>query len=170
MTLPALGVASEGIGHLRNCHSLRHMRDALISAVPGVAAKPWDQGLSVPFSYPRLRLIRRVTEIRDAALALRCRVAPDAVAAARALLAERGLTGSALDTATEACWLRLAVRAVRAGAPVLTSPHTLAGGDNLRQEVHWLRSVSVAARTDNVMAVALELAERDTTARGGDPS
>jgi hypothetical protein len=166
MTVPALGVASEGIGHLRDCHSLRGMRDALISAVPGVAAKPWGKGLSVPFSYPRLRLIRRVTEIRDAALALRCRVAPDAVAAARALLSERGLTGSALDTATEACWLRLAIRAVQTGASALTSPHILAGGDNLRQEVRWLRSVSDAARTDDVTAVTLELTEQGTTAPG----
>jgi hypothetical protein len=166
MTVPALGVAMDGIGDLWKCHLLRGLRSALISAVPGVTAKAWGTGLSVPFSYPRLRLIRRVTEIRDAVLALRCRVAPETVTAARTLLEGRGLKGFALDAAAEACWLRLAIRAAQSGAPAQTSPHTLTGGDSLREEVRWLRSVSDATRTDHVTAVTLELSEQDTAAPG----
>lgn len=111
MSVPAFSVAWEGARDLASWHALRDMRAMLISAVPEVSADPRDHGLAGPVSYPRLRLTLRVTEIRDATLALRCRVAADVVTDARNRLAGRGLTGTALDAAAEACWLRLAIRA-----------------------------------------------------------
>ena len=51
-----------------------------------------------------------------------------------------------MDTATEACWRRLALRAAWSGTPPVTSAHILPGRANLRKEAQWLRTVSRAAR------------------------
>lgn len=170
MTVPALSVAWDGVRDLASLHALSEMRAILVNAVPGISAGPLPAGPAGPLGHPHLYLARRVSEIRDAALALRSRVAPEAINAARTRLAARGLEGPALDAAAEACWLRLAIRAAWAGAPPVTSAHVLAGGDSLREEARWLRAVSVAAWTDDVTAVTREVAGEAASGSGRWPS
>ena len=102
---------------LASLEALHSMRDELVAAVPGAAAGSWADAIAGRVGDPRIRLIRRIGEIRDAALALRGYVPPGTVAEARRLLAAQRPPGEALDTATEACWLGLAIRAAQAGAP-----------------------------------------------------
>ena len=106
----------------------------------------------------RIRLICRAAEIRDAALALRSYVPPGIVAQSRRMLAAADLTGTALDAAAEACWLELAIRAARAGAPAREPAHVLPGGSTLREEVRWLRRVAAAMRSSPVQAVTAQFA------------
>lgn len=167
LSVPAFGVAWQDARDLMALRALRDMWRVLVNAAPEVTAGPWTRGLTGVVRYPHVRLIRRTAEIRDATLALRCYVPADIVAAARTRLADRGLSGPALDAATEACWLRLAIRAVRAGVPAVESAHVLPGGDTLPEEVRWLRTVSAAARSDDATAVTLELADKTAPRAGG---
>ena len=74
--------------------ALRSMRNELVAAVPGAAAGSWADAIAGPAGDPRIRLIRRIAEIRDAALALRGYVSPGTVAEARRLLAAPGSGGN----------------------------------------------------------------------------
>ena len=144
---------------LASLHALRGLRDDLVGAVPGVAAGHWHRGVAGFVCDPRIRLIRRTAEIRDAALALRCYVPAGTVDESRRRLAALGLTGTALDAAAEACWLELAIRAARAGSPAAEPAHVLPGGATLQEEVRWLRQVAAAVHSGHVRAVAAELAK-----------
>lgn len=158
MSVPALGVAWQAALDLAALRALHGLWRALIEVAPEVAAGPWQHGLWGAVRYPHVRLIRRTAEIRDAALVLRCYVPQATVTEARRMLARRGLAGSRLDAATEACWLGLAVEAVRAGTHPAAAPHVLPGWSTLPEEVRWLRLVAVAARSEDTQAVSTELA------------
>jgi hypothetical protein len=169
LPVPAFGAAWQAAIDLASLRALRNLWQDLVDAVPVVAAAQWERGGAGSVRDPRIRLIRRTAEIRDAALALRCYVPPDTAAESRRRLSALGLTGIALDAAAEACWLELAIRAARAGAPAEGPAHVLPGGATLREEVRWLRQVAAAVHSDPVRAVAAELADAPLTHNpGGD--
>jgi hypothetical protein len=168
LPVPASGAAWQA-ADLTSLGALRDMWLELVAAVPGVAAGPWQHGIAGAVRDPRIRLIRRTAEIRDAALALRCYVPPGTVSKSRRLLCARGLMGTALDAAAEACWLELAVRAARAGAPATESAHVLPGGSTLHEEVRWLRRLAAAVSSPPVQAVTVELAEQPLSPPGSNP-
>ena len=143
---------------LASLEALHRMRNELVAAVPGAAAGTWADAIAGPAGDPRIRLIRRTAEIRDAALALRGYVPPGTIAEARRLLAARTPAGEALDAATEACWLALAVRAVQAGAPARNPAHILPGRPTLREEARWLAEVAAAMHSPPVQIAAAQLA------------
>lgn len=157
LPIPAIGVAWQTAIDLASLCALRGLWHALIAAVPGVAVGRWRRGDVGSVRDPRIGLIRRTAEIRDAALALRCYVPADGAAEIRRQLSARGLVGTALDAAAEACWLQLAMRATQAGEPAEHSAHVLPGGATLREEVRWLRQVAAAVHSSHVRAVTAEL-------------
>jgi hypothetical protein len=157
LPVPAFGVAWQAATDLASLRALRDLRHDLVRAVPSVAADRLNRGVTGSIRDPRIRLIRRTAEIRDAALALRCYVPADTAAESRRRLSGLGLRGTALDAAAEACWLNLATRAARAGAPAKEPAHVLPGGVTLQEEVRWLRQVAAAVRSGHVQAVAAEL-------------
>ena len=67
----AFGGARQAAADLASLRALRGLRLELATAWPGAAAGPWKRGIAGPVRDPRIRLIRRIAEIRDAALALR---------------------------------------------------------------------------------------------------
>jgi hypothetical protein len=92
----------------------------------------------------RLRLYRRVIEVRDGMLALRDHLPPDAIVQARAFLAGRGQDTPAL---AEACGIELALHRFRSGEPAQPGPARWARvGPDLADEVTWLRAVSLGLR------------------------
>ena len=168
LSVPASGAARQAATDLASLRALRGLRRGLAVAVPGAAADHWERGAAGSVRDPRIRLIRRTAEIRDAALALRRHVPAGTAAESRRRLSARGLTGTALDAAAEACWLELAIRAARAGAPAAESAHVLPGGATLQEEVRWLRQVAAAVHSRHVQAVAAELSEAPLAHPGGD--
>ena len=143
---------------LASLEALRSIRNELVAAVPGAAAGSWADEIAGPAGDPRIRLIRRTAEIRDAALALRGYVPPGTVAEARRLLAAQRPAGKPLDTATEACWLGLAIRAVQAGAPARNPAHLLPGRSTLQEEACWLAEVTAAMHSPPVQIATAQLA------------
>jgi hypothetical protein len=157
LSVPATGVGWQNARDLAALRSLHGLWRDLVTAVPDVAAGSWKHPVAGSVRDPRIRLIRRTAEIRDAALALRCHVSPALIADARSQLAECGLSGTALDAAAEACWLELAVRAALAEVPATEAAHVLPGGSTLPEEVRWLRQVAAASRSAHVRAVTARL-------------
>lgn len=146
---------SAGASAAASLRALGSMRHELASTVPG--ATPGPQPCRAVGS-ARMRLIRCTAEIRDATLALRGYVPADDVGQCRRMLAARGLAGAALDAAAEACWLKLAASAARAGAPASQSAHVMPSGATLFEEVAWLTRVAGAMRSAPVRAVTARLA------------
>lgn len=169
LSVPAFGVAWQGARDLAALRGLHGLWRDLVTAVPGVTAGPWKHQVGGQVRDSRIRLIRRTAEIRDAALALRCHVPPDAVEDARQRLAALGMSGTTLDAATEACWLGLAIRASRSGPPAAWPAHVLPGGQTLAEEVRWLRQVAAASRSGHVRAVTARLSGAPTATQGGSP-
>ena len=163
LSVPAFGAAPQAASDLASIRALRGLWRDLVGAVPGVALGHWERGAANPVSDPRIRLIRRTAEIRDAALALRCYVPADVAAESRSRLSARGLTGTALDAAAEACWLELAIRAARMGTPAAELAHILPGGVTLQEEAQWLRQVAAAVHSHHVRVVAAELSGQPLT-------
>jgi hypothetical protein len=155
--VPASGGARQAAADLASLRALQGLRVELATAWPGAAADPGKHGIAGPVCDPRIRLIRRIADIRDAALALRNYVPVGTVMRSRRLLAARGLTGKALDATVEACWLRLAARASLAGMPASEAAHVFPGGSTLQEEVSWLRQVAAVMRSTHLQAVIAEL-------------
>jgi hypothetical protein len=158
--LPAAAVAGQNLRALRTVAVLRPLWQDLTAVTPQVAAGPLASGGKVTrtLSHTNLRLIRRVTEIRDSTLQLSRYVADGTVTAARRILVDTGWTGTRLEAATEACWLRLAAQAVRAGAGFAPGAvHVFPGGADLAEESTWLCQVAAAYRSPAVKAAATML-------------
>jgi Family of unknown function (DUF6545) len=95
----------------------------------------------------RLRLYRRLIEIRDGMLELRGHVPASVTTDALAYLAEQGIEGEQAAVLAEACWIEVALRRVRAGRqPGGAQPAEPAvqGGANEQEEARWLSKVSQA--------------------------
>jgi hypothetical protein len=160
--LPAAVAGWQSVRELTALRALQPMWHDLTAATPGVAMGPVaaSSPLERTVRHVHIRLIRRVTEIRDSALQLTGYVPGPVIATARTQLAAHGqLDGSRLDTATEACWLRLAVSTAAAGAPPPDGQrHPLPGGTSLAEETTWLRQVAAAYASPAVRNIAIQLA------------
>lgn len=153
----AFGGARQAAADLASLRALRGLRLELATARPCGAAGPWKRGIAGPVRDPRIRLIRRIAEIRDAALVLRSYVPVGTVMRSRRLLAARGLTDKMLDAAAEAFWLQLAAQASLAGMPASKPVHVFPGASTLHEEAGWLRQVAAAMRSTHLQAVTAEL-------------
>ena len=111
-------------------------------------AAPLDGG-QLPAVGARLRLVRRVVEIRDRQLSLRCYASRATHQAALLAAEQAGYRGSDASAVAEAAWLETARRAKASGA----APATHLGGGNdvvptgggaLDEEVRWLQQVTHA--------------------------
>lgn len=169
LSVPAFGVAGQNAHDLAALRALHDLWRDLATAVPEVTAGSWRDVVSGSAGAPRILLIRRTAEIRDAALALRCYVPPDLVADARRRLSGNGLSGTALDAATEACWLNLAIGALSAGGPADKHAHVLPGGQTLTEEVRWLRQIAAARRAGPVQSVTAQAASGSLSYPEGTP-
>jgi len=169
LSVPAFGVAAENARDLGALHALRPLWRDLAETVPGISAGSWKHAVAGSVREPRIRLIRRTVEIRDAALALRCYVTPAVISTARDQLAECGLSGAALDAATEACWLVLAIHAARTTQPASEAAHVLPGAETLNEEARWLRQVAAARRSAHVRTVTARLTGGALTHQEGSP-
>jgi hypothetical protein len=148
------GSARQTAADLASIRALHSMWRELAGATPGLAGCLWPYRAAHP---ARIRLIQRTAEIRDAVLALRSFVSPSIITQSRRLLASAGLTGTALDSATEACWLKLASRAAREGAPAQGPAHVLPCESTLDEEVVWLLQIAEAMRSPRVQFVTNQL-------------
>jgi len=128
----------------RALRQLRPLHSALVQAIPE-ARSAADPGIGPGAGF---RLYQQVIEIRDAVLALRPYLDPEA-----ALTAERdgraaGLTGEELAAAVDAAVLVLALRPKSAGEVVpgtgAAAPRVPLGGRDLRQEAACLVKVARA--------------------------
>lgn len=121
---------------------------ALHDAVPGIALDSPNAVTGTPHG-PRswaYRLYRRVTEIRDAQLALR----PYMDSTLRDAIADKsrraGHDTMTADAAGEAAMLRDAICRKAADTPATSPPETLAGEPQFSADVAWLTAVSRAYR------------------------
>jgi hypothetical protein len=145
-SVPAAGVAWEAAWHWRYLRALRPLWEDLTGAVPEVVL-----GEELRRRELRMRLHRRVVEIRDAILALQ-----PYVSAAQRDAAEAAAPAARPDIA-EACWIETARHAKLAGrAPdeaVERRDAGSAGQDadlDLTAEAQWLRRIE-AARADETV-------------------
>ncbi|GAA4419381.1 hypothetical protein GCM10023148_18560 [Actinokineospora soli] len=136
-TLPAaLGWWRRHRAHAR----LRPLWQALHEAEPGIALDPSGE---LGLRGVRLRLYRRVIEIRDGLLALQpYRDADFATAAREAATNPRGDRSAAVEAAVIAA----ALRARASAAPAARSPEPVTGGLDLDSDTEYLCAVSDAFR------------------------
>jgi hypothetical protein len=128
---------------------LRRLWSRLTAVMPRVVLGPGPSqrdDLHAVGTDLRLRLARRIVEIRDAALLLRGYVSDANAAAARTVLYAAGLVGDDLNAAAEAAWLRAAITARLAGLPPVRPAPTrsLCGGSAMTAEARWLGLVAAA--------------------------
>lgn len=122
---------------------------ALYRADPAIALDPPTLPDLLVLGPVRLRLYRRVIEIRDGLLALRPYRDPHVAATARDEATRAGLHGQRLDAAVEAAVIRAALHARAAGHPPRTPDETtIAGGDDLAAETTFLGLVARAYHDD----------------------
>ncbi|MCK1795566.1 hypothetical protein MTQ01_05995 [Streptomyces sp. XM4193] len=116
-SIPAAGVAWRGWQQWRHLRRLRPLWAELTAAVPEVVL---DEGLRR--HELRLRLHRRVVEIRDALLALQPYIDPDRRAAAREAAADAETEESERRILADACWVEVARHAKLAGREPGSAP------------------------------------------------
>ncbi|RBQ19620.1 hypothetical protein DP939_12805 [Spongiactinospora rosea] len=128
---------------------LRPLWLALYRAVPEIALVPPAAALSElsPVDL-RLRLYRRVIEIRDARLALLPYFDPDVAAAARKLAGRKGMTGRDVEVLAEAAMLAAAMQDKERGRrPRLPADApAVPGGGDLESDTDFLDDVARAYR------------------------
>ena len=159
--IPAAAVACQNARDLTSLRALGPLWRDLTAVTPGVAAGPVPSAHAIApgLRDARIRLIRRIAEIRDSSLQLSDAIPGQAVTAAKDLLAMAGMTGTGLDAATEACWLRMAVGAARTGRPPAPADrHVMPGGTSLAEESAWLQAIAAAYATPAVRSAAARLA------------
>lgn len=136
----------------RAWRSLAPLWRALNDALPGIALDSPDAVTGTPhgpnsWAY---RLYRRVTEIRDAQLALR----PYMDSTLRDAIADQsrraGQDTRTAAAAGEAAMLGDAIRRKAADTPASSPPEALAGESQFADDVAWLMSVSRAYRNRQI--------------------
>jgi len=183
VTLCTLGANSEaladrtaaGVAMLHTAQSLRRLRPLwrkVFTAVPSIVLLPepgWLAGLD-PRS-ARLRLVRRVIEIRDGLMYLEPYLPSDARAVALRAATAQGHIGAKAAATAEAGLLIAATRAKAAGAStgsdVRSAPPGAAG---LAGEATWLELVSrelARASSQEVADTVLASAHQDKQFAGG---
>jgi hypothetical protein len=142
--LPAL---LSWLGRYRRYRRLGALWRDLYRADPAIALDPPTVPDVLALGRLRLRLYRRVIEIRDGLLALRPYRDPDVTAAARERATSAGLHGPHRDAAVEAAAIAAALRARAAGPPPDSADETaVTGGEDLAGEAAFLELVARAYR------------------------
>lgn len=175
ITMCCLGATSEALAdraaHISSIaravialHRLRPLWMAVRGAAPSVVLLPDSGPLSAldPRTV-RLRLVRRVVEIRDALMALDPYVPAHTRQAALVAAAALGLNGAHAAAAAEAGQLIVALRAHAHGLPPSDLPRPAPpGGTRFAEETAWLERVSAQLGRPHSQAIALLV-----TAAGG---
>jgi hypothetical protein len=142
----ALPAVSGWLHRYRRYYRLGPLWRALYAADPSIALDPPALPDALVLGNLRLRLYRRVIEIRDGLLMLQPYRCQEASAAARDRAAAGGLTGRALEAATEAAVVAAALAARTANAPPRTPSAAVIGGADLAGDTEFLSQVSIAYR------------------------
>jgi hypothetical protein len=147
------------VGRYRAHRRLYRLWRALCQAVPNIALEPpvaaWRETLRA--RHLTFRVQRRCTEIRDAQLALRPWLDPQAAGAAEQLGRQAGLDGEQLQAVVEAATLAVAVQAKLAGRAPPRERGAVAGpgGSDLDSESRWLGRVASAYLHSPVVGAVL---------------
>lgn len=135
--------------HYRLHRRLGPLWRALYRAEPAIALDPpWLPDVLVLRNL-RLRVYRRVIEIRDGLLALQPYRDPAVTETAHVEATTSGLTGRAHDAAVEAATVTAALRAHATGTVPARSVPVARGGTDLAEDTAFLLAVSRAFRTLN---------------------
>ncbi|MEV0385131.1 MAB_1171c family putative transporter [Nonomuraea sp. NPDC050643] len=142
--------AVEWLANYRTYQGLRSLWLDLYRANPHIALvppRPLALDLLMPYDL-RMRLYRRVVEIRDGRLAMQPYMDPAVAATARAESARKGMSGPAAEVVVEAATLAAALRARAMGAdpaePEAGAP--VPGGTDLDSDTTFLSEVARAYR------------------------
>jgi hypothetical protein len=149
VSLPAFTAARSLVRAQRSLRALaplwQTMRETFPDMILYVSEKlPSADGM---LATARLRLYRRLIEIRDGMLELRGYIPATVHSDALAYLAEKGIQGDEASVLAEACWIEVALRRVRAGEKPEGNPaagSSIEGGENEEEEARWLSRVSQA--------------------------
>jgi hypothetical protein len=149
------------VGRYRAYLGLYPLWRALCQAVPDVALQAPTSAVADAWTGRRqlgFRLQRRCTEIRDAQLALRPWIDPQATEAAVRLGRQAGLAGEDLQAVVEAASLAAAIQAKTGRWPPTKGPTSAPwgqGGGDLDTESAWLGRVAVAYRRSLIVRAVL---------------
>jgi hypothetical protein len=147
LTGAALPALLSWLGRYHRYRQLGALWRDLYLADPAIALDPPTVPDVLVLGRLRLRLYRRVIEIRDGLLALRPYRDPGVTAAARERATRAGLDGRHRDAAVEAAVIAAALRARAAGRqPDSADKTTVAGGEDLADETAFLGLVARAYR------------------------
>jgi hypothetical protein len=119
---------------------------ALYRAEPAIALDPPATPDVLQLSQLRLRLYRRVIEIRDGLLALQPYRDPHISATTTKNATRAGLSGQQLAAAVEAATVAAALRSRAAGTPPTTPDVSITGGSDLDSDTTFLSHVATAYR------------------------
>jgi hypothetical protein len=173
ITAPAwgrwLGAAARWARAERSCRRLFPLWSALCHANPGLSLLPPTPGGWRWRRDPGFLLYRQVVEIRDAQLALRPYVPPEALPLAESLARERGGSPQQVRAVSEAAAIAAALRAKARGQRGAPVPASLgcAGGTDLAAEVAWLAGVARAFARSPVIPATLAALPAPEPARTG---
>jgi hypothetical protein len=145
-TLPAI------VGWLqryRHFQRLGPLWRALYEADPAIALDPPATPDLLALRGLRLRLYRRVIEIRDGLLALRPYREQHVAAVARERARSAGLRGARLDATVEAATVAAALRSRAAGDPPADPDTPVTGGADLASDTAFLSLVARAFRKEH---------------------
>lgn len=147
VALPAWTAAGKVIEARRSMRALAPLWHTIRATFPGMILPvprklPTAEGI---LATARLRLYRRLIEIRDGMLELRGYVPAGVTAEALAYLTDKGVDAGEAAVLAEACWIEVALREVESGATGGNPGESeLHGGDSVEEEVAWLSRVSRA--------------------------
>lgn len=145
--LPTWTLAREMLGIRRSMRALAPLWHTMRTAFPQVILYVSERLPSAdgPLATARLRLYRRLIEIRDGMLELRQYVPTGTVGQAVAYLATKGVHGHQAAVLAEACWIEIALRRKNMGArPCVGSWPPVPGGADEHEEARWLAEVGTA--------------------------
>ncbi|GIH26573.1 hypothetical protein Aph01nite_48830 [Acrocarpospora phusangensis] len=177
-TMPAWGRwagVADALDWLRRHRAYGRLRPlwlALYTAVPQIALAPPAPALLdlLPRRDLRLRLYRRVVEIRDGRLALQPYLDPAVTAAARDRALLEGVREADVPAVAEAVTLATAVRASRDREPVApTAALPVPGGADLDSDIDFLVRVARAYRHADPAGLTRRRRPRDLPARAPAP-
>nr|WP_042183124.1 MAB_1171c family putative transporter [Kibdelosporangium sp. MJ126-NF4]CEL15372.1 RacC protein [Kibdelosporangium sp. MJ126-NF4]CTQ95589.1 RacC protein [Kibdelosporangium sp. MJ126-NF4] len=145
--LPTWTVVRELIGVHRSMRALAPLWHTMRTTCPQVILYVSERLPSADgvLATARLRLYRRLIEIRDGMLELRQYVSPGITGVALDYLAAQGIHGRQAAVLAEACWIEVALRRKNAGMePCYGAWPSMPGGADEHEETTWLAEVSTA--------------------------
>jgi hypothetical protein len=139
------------LARYRHFQRLGPLWRALYEADPAIALDPPATPDLLALRGLRLRLYRRVIEIRDGLLALHPYREQEVAAAARDRASRAGLRGVRRDAAVEAATVAAALRSRAAGNPPATADVAVTGGSDLESDTAFLSRVARAYRKEHAV-------------------